>query len=598
MKTVKIFFGIAIILTFTGISEVKSQWSFNGIHIYNNNMGNVGIGNSSPGKLLYVGKNMTEPTAVIRNFGGTGGATFEMIDDASGADWKFKATLSGGFKIRDNANALDVLTMEPNSIANAIYIQTGGNVGIRTNAPTAHLHVAKTDGDYTTIFGTNLGTGNYTTNDVTIGNDLGNALLYIGQSDLHKAYLYWNYNADPAGAYFTVGCYGGSNDMVLQEYGGRVGIHTYLPSALLDVQMDANNYSRLGYMATQNNYFYQRQVTANGNGQSGLYVFRTRDSQNDGAGYTPTASNNAIVGYNYYGDPWSFGVSGFSWFDNVRCGGILGARYSGDVWGSLGYRSSGGTNYGGYFTSSVNGAGKGAASAHVSIGLGTWGDLMGADIHGQVYGTFTEGENYALYSHGTTYKDELDVHLQLNEKGTNTALYTYVSTDVCVQTSGVATLSEGRAAVSFDPAFASIVSGGEPVIVTVTPVGSCNGVYLSEVSAIGFTVIEANSGKSSVPVNYIAIGKRAGYEKPQLAPEVVDPAYVTKVLQGLHNDNNLDTNGEGLYYENGQLVVGKHPSTISEPNRPADETIIPPNAKASPVKGTGNNDGSDGRSGK
>jgi hypothetical protein len=67
--------------------------------------------------------------------GGTGGATYLMIDDASGANWKFKATLSGGFKLRDHANLLDVITIEPNSFANAIYIKTSDNMGIGTATP-------------------------------------------------------------------------------------------------------------------------------------------------------------------------------------------------------------------------------------------------------------------------------------------------------------------------------------------------------------------------------------------------------------------------------------------------------------------------------
>jgi uncharacterized protein (TIGR02145 family) len=65
-----------------------------------------------------------------------------MVDDLSGANWKFKATMYGGFKIRDQANALDVFTIEPNSAANTLYIKTGGNVGIGKNAPVEKLDVA------------------------------------------------------------------------------------------------------------------------------------------------------------------------------------------------------------------------------------------------------------------------------------------------------------------------------------------------------------------------------------------------------------------------------------------------------------------------
>ncbi|HNS47171.1 MAG TPA: hypothetical protein PKH94_08030, partial [Bacteroidales bacterium] len=61
--------------------------------------------------------------------------TYAMVDDLSGADWKFKATMYGGFKIRDHANSLDVIVIEPNSAANVINIRTGGNVGVGTATP-------------------------------------------------------------------------------------------------------------------------------------------------------------------------------------------------------------------------------------------------------------------------------------------------------------------------------------------------------------------------------------------------------------------------------------------------------------------------------
>lgn len=138
MKRIFLFIIPAIL---SGIIEVHAQWNVNGTHIYNTNSGYVGIGTSSPTALLHAAKNMTEPNITVQNLGGTGGATFTMMDNASGANWKFKATLSGGFKIRDHANALDVIVIEPNSFANAIYIKSTGNIGIGTSAPHASAAV-------------------------------------------------------------------------------------------------------------------------------------------------------------------------------------------------------------------------------------------------------------------------------------------------------------------------------------------------------------------------------------------------------------------------------------------------------------------------
>jgi len=97
--------------------------------------GRVGIGHSNPLSLFHVAKFATEPTITIQNLGSNGGATYRMTDNTSGGDWKFKSTGAGGFKIRDHANALDVIYIEPNSFHNAIRIASGGNIGIGTMNP-------------------------------------------------------------------------------------------------------------------------------------------------------------------------------------------------------------------------------------------------------------------------------------------------------------------------------------------------------------------------------------------------------------------------------------------------------------------------------
>jgi hypothetical protein len=234
----------------------------------------------------------------------------------------------------------------------------------------------------------------------------------------------------------------------------------------------------------------------------------------------------------------------------------------------MAYYNSGGSSYGAYWTNSGSGSGDNLPS--IGIGMGSWGDLFGADIHGNVYGTFTEGENYALYSSGTVFKNDLDVHLQKTESSNMSVLYTNVSTDVTVQTSGYVTLSSGRCDITFDENFSSIVSDDIPIVVTVTPVGQSEGVYIEQVDKNGFSIVENNNARSSVQVSFIAIGRRAGYENPQLPAEVVAADYTDKLARGLHNDADTETDGEGLYYENGQLNVGKHYSTLPDPNKPAE----------------------------
>lgn len=543
--------------------------------------GNVGVRTNSPAALFHVAEESPGHTAAfgtqVSSY--TTGTNVTIGDDNASSlihmgqsdsykgyiSWQYNSTPANAhFAIGSYAGNSPLVLQE-----------AGGNVGIDVVSPLARLHVDNTLNTYTGIFGDQIGGYNFGTN-VSIGDDAATSLMYLGQGYNNKGFLIWNYDATPANAYFNIGTYGGSNPLILQPPSiGNVGIGTTFPVSRLQVDLNTDGQNYLGYSATLPFYSYHSEQATDGDGQANLYALRSRSAQNDGTGYSYYTCNTAINGYSFWGDIYTFGTSGFNYNDYNRCGGVLGGYAYGSYWGSLGYKNSGSTTYGGYFTSYTSGAGKSSGQADTGIGIGAWGDLMGADIHGKVYGLYAEGDNYAMFANGDVYKNKLDVHLQNNGTGTNTVLYTNVSTDVTVQTSGVATLSNGKANIAFDPSFAAVVSAEAPVIVTVTPIGNSNGVYLAEVSGAGFSVVENNAGKSNVMVNYIAIGKRSGYENPSLPREVIDAGYTGKLASGLHNDANTETNGQGLYYQNGELVVGIHPSTLPDPNKPAIETIIP-----------------------
>jgi hypothetical protein len=571
--------GTTSIPAWSMVGNNAGQWQNNGSSIYYN-LGNVGIGTSSPLAGFHVASNSPGYTALFgSDILGYASATNVSIGNYSGEAllyvgqslydkgyliWNYSPTPADAQFFIGTYNGSNPLVLQPG----------GGNVGIGNVIPAGSLHVAESPSSYTGIFGTPISGWNSSTN-VSIGDDNGSAILYIGQDPSYKGYLYWSTNtATPASAYLTLGAYAGTNPLILQEAGGNVGIGTFTPASRLQVNYDDYGQAYMGYSNIFPNYLYHNEDPLNGDGQSDQYAFRTRSSANDGTGYTYYSSNSASKGYSFWGDLYSFGTSGFNYNDYTRCGGILGAEQGGSYWGSLGYKNSSGAGYGGYFSSYTSGGGK-TNQAITGIGIGAWGDLMGADIHGKVYGLFAEGENYAMYSNGVVFKNNLDVHLQENGSGTNTVLYTNVSTEVTVQTSGYATLSNGMASIDFDPAFAAAVSSETPVVVTVTPTGNSNGVYLSEVTGKGFKVAENNSGKSSIVVSYIAIGKRAGYEHPNLPKEVIASNYTNNLSRGLHNDSDTQSNGEGLYYENGSLVLGIHPSILPDPNKPDEQSVIP-----------------------
>ena len=221
MKKIKTLRNLLVLASFLMLAfNAEAQWANNPPHIFNTNAGNVGIGINTPAYLLHVAKNMTEPTISIQNLGGIGGATYRMIDNVSGADWKFKATNLGGFKVRDQASSLDVFVIEQNSTANAIYVGSNGLIGFGTNAPSdLHGFGARIDvsGDMlmrddnaflqieNTLTGSNCGLvlseeGAYTS-----------WIWYNGSSD------YLTINADPGGGF--------RQDIIIHST-GEVGIGT------------------------------------------------------------------------------------------------------------------------------------------------------------------------------------------------------------------------------------------------------------------------------------------------------------------------------------------------------------------------------------
>ncbi len=82
--------------------------------------------------------------------------------------------------------------------------------------------------------------------------------------------------------------------------------------------------------------------------------------------------------------------------------------------------------------------------------------------------------------------------------------------------SGQGHLQNGEARINFsdlfnDNIFAEAVSGQIPVKVIVTPVGSWSGLYVEDVSPEGFTIRSAE-GNPNVTFNWIAVGRKKGYE--------------------------------------------------------------------------------------
>ncbi len=139
-----------------------------------------------------------------------------------------------------------------------------------------------------------------------------------------------------------------------------------------------------------------------------------------------------------------------------------------------------------------------------------------------VYGRCTQSGCFGLYSDGDTF-----VYGNFTATGAKAAvvqtsqgweaLYSIESPDVEFYANGTAQLKDGAATVRFERLFREAISPDVPVRVIVTPVGGWSGLYVESADQKGFTV-KSGAGDPNVTFNWIAIGRRKGYEARPESP--------------------------------------------------------------------------------
>jgi hypothetical protein len=309
---------------------------------------------------------------------------------------------------------------------------------------------------------------------------------------------------------------------------------------------------------------------------AGAPFFAGHASAATGSGFTVGTARAAIKAQGAVAGSYGFGVLG-SGGSSTRSGGILGDDYN-TARGALGYYSAGAVDYGVYAFGNYNlGAigGRVAAGenqpivmdANASVGLGAFGGVMGGWIKGLAYGFNASGEKYGAYVHGKTLTN--DVIATLNETaGSSDRVATYAPTAMKVEISdkGVAKLVNGRLTVSFSRQFSELLSSTQPVIITVSPLGNSNGLYIENSSNNGFTVVENNSGASNVSFNWIAIGVKKGFENPSISPEILNKDFEVK-MNGPHgvmyNDSNPENPDYSIWWDGSNVRFDKPATGIN-----------------------------------
>jgi hypothetical protein len=307
----------------------------------------------------------------------------------------------------------------------------------------------------------------------------------------------------------------------------------------------------------------------NGN-RFGAGVFGGHTAGIAGTGFTIPTARGAVKGEGAVAGSYGFGVIG-SGGSSTRSGGVLGDDFN-FVRGALGYYASNGLDYGVYAFGNYNLGGNGGKMANsnndnanilpnASIALGAYGGIMGGWIKGLVYGANFSGSKYGAYVHGKTITNDVIAVLNTNQ-GTQERTATYATTSMKVEVTdkGKNNLTQGRTVVIFDRQFSSLLSPNEEVIITVSPLGNSQGLYIENISTNGFTVVENNNGSSNVNFNWIAIGVKKGFEKPTISPEILANDFEEKINGNdgvMYNDMNPATPKYSIWWDGSAVRFDK-----------------------------------------
>ncbi len=271
-------------------------------------------------------------------------------------------------------------------------------------------------------------------------------------------------------------------------------------------------------------------------GVNGSYVVPT--SRNYAFGVFGSVGNNAYIG-------------------SIRSGGVLGTDLFAS--GALGYYAANGNDYSvyGFGQTHTNGIATGrnsqdSTSINTLIGLGIYGGVIGGWIKGDEYGTVFSGDRFGNYTIGKTITNEN--FIVLSGKENKIATYASTSLNVDVNAKGIANLVNGNATVQFDKHFATLLSTEKPIIVTVTPIGQSNGLYLVSTDINGFTIKENNNGNSNISFTWIAIGEKSGYENPEISQEILDKNFEQNLTDLMHDETT--DGGKAIWSENGNVKFG------------------------------------------
>jgi len=540
-------------------NTLNSNWKTSGNNIYSANTGNVGIGTASPTNKLELVEGIfhiekTDFGFITMKRPGFGSETEWLISPSSnffsifsddalriraenvdkfafGADGNFGATGTGYFQ-------------------NNLYVNN--NVGINRTNPAQKLDVLGTirssDPSYSTsrwidIY-SNAAQVIETTNDLYIGTTNTSSIhLQPGRLGTGEGHVHIRNSTGTNWASFD-----GTNE--------RLGVGTNSPTYKLHVTTSSSDDNYVGY--------FNRPSGNYGTGRATIYGYRYGASgeANGGSAYSTYNSDNAIQGYSYYGNNYSFGVAGFNYNDYTRCGGTIGANSGGTYWGSLGYKNSASNTYGAYWTNSGSGSGfNTAGNAYAGIGAGGVGDMLGFWSKGNVMGQIVAGELFSSYNLGNTYTAGTQVEI-IDTGNEKVPAYSVTSREMKVYDNGFAQISGHEIFVPFDQNFTVMIKNERPVV-TITPIGQNADLFIKSITTDGFTV--ACDTHQSIEFSWISVGTRVDNEKIARLPEdLKNTKFDENLKEFMFNENNHERNAKAMWWDGNNIHFGILPNYLNK----------------------------------
>lgn len=277
---------------------------------------------------------------------------------------------------------------------------------------------------------------------------------------------------------------------------------------------------------------------------------------------------------------YTFGVYGTFASSSIRCGAVFGDDF-GIAAGGLGYFSSGNVDYGVYGFGSAYQVGvlagrmSGAAGNSVNtpsesnnmIGMGIYGGVMGSWTRGMVYGSHVKGERYSMYVDGYTFTNKPIAQLVTKDDGSRIATYVPSSATADVYARGKVQMINGEARVYFDDNYLQSVTNTQDLVITASPKGNSNGVYITNVTNNGFTIKENGNGTSNVEVSWISIGTRKDAEQLFTAPEVLSSDFDHNMRGVMFNDNNTIDQATPIWWDGNQVRFTTPIRPVTEPSQ-------------------------------